>query len=494
MSKVVVIGAGVAGLSAGVYARLAGFDVDVFEAHALAGGLCTTWRRQGFAFDGCIHYLLGTRPESPFHRLWEEVGAVQGREFVYPEALATATDRDGRVATLHCDPARLEAHLCDLSPRDEVPARRLCRLVTALPEVLAPLDKAAELWGPLDVVRLLWRQRGIAADLAFCLETSLAQYAARFRDPLLRQLLLGTMDPRSPLLNLVATLGALARRQAGYPIGGSLPFARAIQARLERLGGRLHCGRRVARVAVRGGRATGIELEEGTAVEADFVLAACDLRTTLDALLGGRFPSPAHERLFREAPLSAPAVQVSFGLGRRLAPAAYVVASQLELGQPLPVPGGALSWLGWSRHDHDPTLAPAGGAVVTALLPAEWRSWEALGDEPSAYAEAKEALARRVAGALEGPLPGLSAAIQAVDVATPLTYRRYTGNHQGAYMTWLGEAQRRPIPKEIPGLDRLLLCGMWVAAPGGLPPAVKSARDAVQILCKRERVPFHPAP
>ncbi len=70
MTKVAVIGAGVAGLSAGVHARLAVFDVEVFEAHTVAGGLCTTWRRQGFAFDGCIHYLMGTRPESPFHRLW----------------------------------------------------------------------------------------------------------------------------------------------------------------------------------------------------------------------------------------------------------------------------------------------------------------------------------------------------------------------------------------------------------------------------------------
>ena len=45
--KVIVIGAGIAGLSAGCYARMNGYDAEIYEAHTQPGGLCTSWKRQG---------------------------------------------------------------------------------------------------------------------------------------------------------------------------------------------------------------------------------------------------------------------------------------------------------------------------------------------------------------------------------------------------------------------------------------------------------------
>jgi len=36
--KVMVIGGGIAGLSAGVYAQKCGFDVTILESHGIAGG------------------------------------------------------------------------------------------------------------------------------------------------------------------------------------------------------------------------------------------------------------------------------------------------------------------------------------------------------------------------------------------------------------------------------------------------------------------------
>ena len=42
---VAIIGAGIAGLSAGCYARMNGYQTRIFEAHNLPGGLCTGWTR-----------------------------------------------------------------------------------------------------------------------------------------------------------------------------------------------------------------------------------------------------------------------------------------------------------------------------------------------------------------------------------------------------------------------------------------------------------------
>jgi len=71
-----VIGGGIAGLASGIYARTSGHDTTVFEMHTRPGGVCTAWERGGYLFDGCLHWLVGGKPGTPFRRLWDEAGAV----------------------------------------------------------------------------------------------------------------------------------------------------------------------------------------------------------------------------------------------------------------------------------------------------------------------------------------------------------------------------------------------------------------------------------
>jgi phytoene dehydrogenase-like protein len=75
--SIIIIGAGFAGLAAGIYARMNGYNTQIFEMHNLPGGLCTAWERKGYIFDGCIHWLVGSSPKSGMHDLWEETGIWQ---------------------------------------------------------------------------------------------------------------------------------------------------------------------------------------------------------------------------------------------------------------------------------------------------------------------------------------------------------------------------------------------------------------------------------
>ena len=78
---VVVIGAGIAGLATGCYAQMNGYRTKIFEMHTLPGGVCTSWKRKGYTFDGCIHWLQGSS-SGPFFRFYEELGAVQDQRMV----------------------------------------------------------------------------------------------------------------------------------------------------------------------------------------------------------------------------------------------------------------------------------------------------------------------------------------------------------------------------------------------------------------------------
>jgi phytoene dehydrogenase-like protein len=154
---VIIIGAGVAGLAAGCYAQMNGYRSQIFELHDLPGGLCTAWERKDYVFDGCIHYLLGSAPGQPFHAIWQELGALQGRPMVNHDELMQVVDRDGRTFHAYCDPDRLAQHIAELSLADARLGQQLAdgvRLFTRFDMSLLR-QKPQSLMGPLD-----WAQLG----------------------------------------------------------------------------------------------------------------------------------------------------------------------------------------------------------------------------------------------------------------------------------------------------------------------------------------------
>ncbi len=76
MGNVIIVGAGIAGLSAGIYAQRSGFNTVIYESHNLPGGASTSWRRKGYLFEGGLHWLTGSSPKKALNKLWREVGAL----------------------------------------------------------------------------------------------------------------------------------------------------------------------------------------------------------------------------------------------------------------------------------------------------------------------------------------------------------------------------------------------------------------------------------
>ena len=58
MKKVIVIGAGISGLTAAVYARRSGFEAVVLEKAGSPGGVSTNWVRKGYTFEGGVHWYF----------------------------------------------------------------------------------------------------------------------------------------------------------------------------------------------------------------------------------------------------------------------------------------------------------------------------------------------------------------------------------------------------------------------------------------------------
>ena len=88
--------------------------------------------------------------------------------------------------------------------------------------------------------------------------------------------------------------------------------------------------------------------------------------------------------------------------------------------------------------------------------------------------------------------PGIAADVKMTDVATPLTFWRSARSWRGAFEGWMPSADSfsQHVPKTLPGLDGFYMAGQWVEPGGGVPTALMSGRQLVQILCDAAGKPF----
>jgi len=184
--SIIIIGAGLAGLSAGCYARMNGYRTHIFELHDKPGGLCTSWKRKGYTFDGSIHYMMGSR-SGIYHRFFEELGAVQGRRMVDNDELLRVEGAGGKTWIVYSDLDRLEQHMKTLSPADAGVIRELCDGARRMLRFEMPMaKKPMEMMGPLDVLKLLKDIPAMRAVGRYS-KVSMQDYATRFKDPFLRE-------------------------------------------------------------------------------------------------------------------------------------------------------------------------------------------------------------------------------------------------------------------------------------------------------------------
>jgi phytoene dehydrogenase-like protein len=301
--------------------------------------------------------------------------------------------------------------------------------------------------------------------------------------------------PDISLAALVITLALFHKKAGGYPLGGSLEFSRRIENRFLDLGGIIHYNNTVDKILTANGHATGILLKEGKEIHADYVISASDLRKTLYNLLDGRFINPLHEELLNKVQVFPTSVQVSFGVKMELQNASNVLTSIYKMPEPFIIGNEEYQWLGEHNYSCDPGMAPPGSSVVISFFRIkDFDFWEKLYADKKAYKEEKKKILDIVSGQFEMIYPGFRSRIEASDVATPMTYVRYTGNWKGSYMSWMLVSKNarkfQVIPKQVPGLDNFWLAGMWVMAPGGVPTGAKTGRDVIEMICRKDKRRF----
>lgn len=481
---VVIVGGGLAGLSAGCYARASGLRTTIIEHNLALGGVCTAWSRGPYTIDGCIHWLTG----GPFQKLYEELGIVPRVALRPLEQFLTYRDAmDGKEVTISRDLDATARALREIAPEDADEIRRLVDGAEHVARLEPPFERPAELATMRDQLATLWGMRHELGTLAHFRAPVGVWAVEHLRSPRLRRLFTRMVPEKATALTLLMILGYLEHGYLSRPEGGTARFRDALVDTYRRLGGEVRIHSTVDEVLVQGDRARGVRLADGAFLDADVVVSTSSAPETVLRLLGGRYGGSETRHRLERWEMFQPIVLASYGVALPLAgvPSTLLVDNV----EPLTVGGITSDHLYVRVYNEDASFAPTGHTVVQAMVETDYAHWATRGPR---YNSDKDAVGALVLERLDRCLPGVGAAARLTDVATPITFWSSARSWRGAYEGWLptAEAMLGHIKKTLPGLDAFYMAGQWVEPGGGVPTALASGRQVVQLVCADLGLPF----
>ncbi len=431
---VVIIGAGMAGLAAGI--RLAYFDkrVCILERHYAYGGLNSYYTLDGRSYDVGLHALTN---------------------FVSPQERSAPLNKALRQLRLTRD----ELDLCEQNfSQVQFPdcALTFSNDITVLESEVSrafpdQMDGFARL---LDVVRGYDDTRLDAPP-----ESARKELARWITDPLLREMLLcplmyyGNAQAHDmDLLQFVIMFKALYLEGFSRPRAGVRTIIRALVRKFRACGGmlKMRCG--VKSIELDGARAVGLTFDDGQTISTEKILSSAGYVETMRLCADGH----AEPEVEQEAGVISfvESIAVTDVLPQKLGHEAAIVFFNDAPTFTYDVPEGLVDLRSgvfccpsnYDRHDD----MEEGIVRVTWLANA--KQWERLDER--GYEEAKSGFRERFYERCDGMIPGIGGHVQASDLFTPNTIRRFTGHINGAVY---GAPSKRRDGRT--GIENLILCG-----------------------------------
>ena len=436
MKRILIIGSGMGGLTAGNLLARKGHRVTLFEAQKEPGGYTGGFRREGFYFESGT---LAFESSAQIFRTMKEIGIFDKVEFVRQKMYIISGEMTGVCSSYE----EFKSLAYGSFPGEKAKLDRYFgeadKMILAMKGVMAPRGIAGALAFPLRFAQFMYLYRKFS-------KTTVTDFAARcFGEdtPLQRRFKeFGYPDMSAALIGpaLTSFLDDYWTVRKGFQ-----SWADALAESFLAFGGELKLGTPVERIMTRNRAAAGVEAG-GESYPADWVISAADYKKTFLEWLDDRSILPP-EFVKKVAETAVSEGIVTAYLGLDMPPA--------ELGKWLKAPHANYrdpveqadfrrgaddpdyfkkAGVGlYSPSLHDASLAPEGKSslMVQAVAPTHWMgNWG--GGDRQKYRELKDGVKRTLIAKAEAVVPGLEARVGFSDLATPLTYERFTGNTDGA--------------------------------------------------------------
>ncbi len=485
---VVVIGAGIGGLTVAAHLARNGFPVTVIEQHDTAGGYATSFDRAGgeFVFEVSPHYTVGVAQSL------EECGIKEKVELIALPEFLRVVNPDYDLIFPQQNPKEIISILSGKFPQDAEGIRGLMgQLMSLLQELRKPIDpKTISSTHPV-----MWSMSNQTA----------AQFVDKYlQDPKLKAIFtafgpgLGLPLSRLPALaygGATASYIVLGKvKIKGPPKDLNDTFVDVIQKH----GGRIILNTEVEGILTKEGTVVGVKTAGGNTYTAKAVVSNASAPTTFEKMIStGVVPDNYMTKLRTYRP-SVSSIKVWLGLKQEIR--GKIKGYQISISDSYDPEANYrasvaadVSKAPFAVFVYDnvyPGYSKPGKSSVSLLMLSgyePWKQFEAdyFAGRKEAYRKQKNRITQILIDRAEAKvIPGLKSMIEVVDAATPLTNVRYTKNPEGAivgYESSMSHFGRTRIKNRTP-IKGLYLAGHWGDPGGGFVTVMRSGQNTFKMM------------
>lgn len=484
MNKILILGGGVAGLSAGIYCQRYGYRSEIYEKNPVLGGECITYKRQGYVVDNCIHWLTGVRPSDTIYKVWRETGVIDDATGFIHEPYLYRLHYGETCLTLWTDREKARQELLAFAPEDSGPINAFFEAVQRSECVAVPCEKSLAKMSFIGYMKIGKGMRAMLPVLKTYGKMSIGQLAASFKNPAVAALMRGYFNDDYKALILVTSYAFYTSGMAALPLGGSKGLIERMKATYLSLGGQIHLAEPALKINVVGKKAVSVAFAKET-IPCVGVIAACDPEVTFSQLLDDSYRAKALRQMKdhrKDRYLLASCFTVSYGIegsedyGLEPGSVSFRCA-------PYNVGGKTFTILDVRLYADDPELFPKDKRVIRSIILQDencYDYWEKLYQNKEVYAAEKKRIATLVQERILKQYPLLAGHLKLIDSYSPITFTRYCGAYRGSYMAYFERSGGKSLTAKntIKGLKNVFLASQVLTTSGGLPMAVTSGKFA----------------
>lgn len=467
MSKVIIIGSGLGGLTCGYILQKNGYDVTVLEQGHQIGGCLQCFTRNGAKFDTGMHFIGSAAEGQKIHRMMNYMGltdkvqlspldtdgydtiALRGQHFRFPNGKEPFISRMG-----------------EYFPKEKDNLRRYADLVSHI----AAASTLSHLFS---------QQRSLTSIIEYRTRSINEVLDELFHDALLKDVLVGNIPlyaaerDKTPF-SLHAFIMDFYNQSAYRIVGGSDTIAQSLAQSIREMGGEVLVGKKVRRIVCDDTKATGVETADLHYYPAHHIVSTVHPARLLE-MLDTKLIRPAFRRRLSNAPNTVGCFSLYLKFKEGAMP--YLPTNYYGYTRPSPWDCERYDDAEWPtnflymHHCHEtmPRYARS-GVVLSYMKMSDVARWQgtAVGHRGSDYEDFKRQHAERLIQEVEKHQPGFASTIESYYTATPLTYLSYTGTEDGS-MYGVAKDVSRELAGRVPHrtkVPNLLLAGQNVNSHG----------------------------